>query len=78
MAGYKPITSTFLFKNLGGNVLTGKINEAATSGKRYSEQDLLEQFVQSVLKRDHLKKKKSKLFTNYYLNMVIHQNLKVN
>ena len=45
MAGYKPITSTFLFKNLGGNVLTSKINDAATKGKRYSEQDLLEQFV---------------------------------
>jgi len=45
MAGYKPITSTFLFKNLGGSVLTGKINEAASKGKRYSEQDLLEQFV---------------------------------
>ena len=45
MAGYKPITSTFLFKNLGRSVLTGKINEAASKGKRYSEQDLLEQFV---------------------------------
>lgn len=45
MAGYKPITSTFLFKNLGGNVLTGKINDAATKGKRYSERDLMEQFV---------------------------------
>jgi hypothetical protein len=45
MAGYKSITSTFLFKNLGGNVLTGKINDAATKGKRYTEQDLLEQFV---------------------------------
>lgn len=45
MVGYKPITSTFLFKNLGGSVLTGKINEAASKGKRYSEQDLLEQFV---------------------------------
>ena len=45
MAGYKPITSTFLFKNLGGNVLTSKINDVATKGKRYSEQDLLEQFV---------------------------------
>ena len=45
MAGYKPITSTFLFKNLGGSVLTGKINEAATKGKRYTEHDLMEQFV---------------------------------
>ena len=45
MAGYKPITSTFLFQNLGGSQLTGKINEAATKGKRYGEQDLLEQFV---------------------------------
>ena len=45
MAGYKPITSTFLFQNLGGSQLTGRINEAATKGKRYSEQDLLEQFV---------------------------------
>lgn len=45
MAGYKPITSTFLFQNLGGNQLTGRINEAAMKGKRYSEQDLLEQFV---------------------------------
>jgi hypothetical protein len=45
MAGYKPITSTFLFKNLGGNVLTSKINDAATKGKRYSEHDLMEQFV---------------------------------
>ena len=45
MAGYKSITTTFLFKNLGGNELTGRINEAATKGKRYTEQDLLEQFV---------------------------------
>ena len=45
MAGYKPITSTYLFKNLGGNTLTSKINDAASSGKRYTEQDLLEQFV---------------------------------
>ena len=45
MAGYKPITNTFLFKNLGGNVLGGKINEAVAKGKKYSEQDLMEQFV---------------------------------
>lgn len=45
MAGYKPITNTFLFKNLGGSILTGKINEAVTKGKKYNEQDLLEQFV---------------------------------
>jgi hypothetical protein len=45
MAGYKSITSTFLFKNLGGNTLTSKINDAATKGKRYGERDLMEQFV---------------------------------
>ena len=45
MAGYKPITSTFLFQNLGGSQLTSRINDAATKGKRYTEKDLLEQFV---------------------------------
>ena len=45
MAGYKPITSTFLFKNLGGNQLTSKINEAVMKGKKLTEQDLLEQFI---------------------------------
>lgn len=32
MAGYKPITSTFLFKNLGGNILTGKIKTINKGG----------------------------------------------
>ena len=48
MAGYKPITSTFLFQNLGGNQLTGRINDAATKGKRYSEQDLMEQLKKTL------------------------------
>ena len=45
MAGYKPITSTYLFKNLGGSTLTGKINDAVVKGKKYTEHDLMEQFV---------------------------------
>ena len=45
MANYKSITSTFIFKNLGGMQLTSKVNEAATKGKRYLESDLMEQFV---------------------------------
>lgn len=45
MAGYKPITSTFLFKNLGGSNLTGRINEAVAKGRKLTERDLLEQFV---------------------------------
>ena len=45
MAGYKPITSTFLFQNLGGSELTSRINEAATKGKKYTEKELMEQFV---------------------------------
>lgn len=45
MAGYKPITSTFLFKNLGGSNLTGRINEAVSKGRKLTQHDLLEQFV---------------------------------
>lgn len=45
MAGYKPITSTFIFKNLGGTQLTGRINEAVMKGRKLTEKDLLEQFV---------------------------------
>ena len=45
MAGYKPITNTYLFKNLGGSALTGKINDAVVKGKKYTEHDLMEQFI---------------------------------
>ena len=45
MPGYKPITSTYLFKNLGGTTITGKINDAVVKGKKYNEHDLMEQFV---------------------------------
>lgn len=45
MAGYKPITNTYLFKNLGGSALTSKINDAVVKGKKYTEHDLMEQFI---------------------------------
>ncbi len=78
MAGYKPITSTFLFKNLGGNTLTGKINEAATKGKRYSERELMEQFVYiQNYERSLLKKSVLTEFKEGRIELIYAENVQV-
>ena len=78
MAGYKPITSTFLFKNLGGNTLTSKINEAATKGKRYSERELMEQFVYiQNYERSLLKKSVLTEFKEGRIELIYAENVQV-